>query len=204
MKTPYKHIQEGARVSKTQEDIPKPSWARIAGFACYQGFVYAAFYLGTNHQMQLGPFSVERAELLLTLAFMVAAFIGERLAPDVAERALSRSGTLAAFAAFMSAGAAISAAPGTTAAEVAAEGLLIGAPMALTLMAWGKTPAAPRRHRNFRRYRHCRGMLLRAVVCARGNRFGTSVRAAIRGRGVHGNRPTRAKRHVGNDAPHPH
>lgn len=55
--------------------------ARIAGFACYQGFVYAAFYLGTNHQMQLGPFSVERAELLLTLAFMVAAFIGERLAP---------------------------------------------------------------------------------------------------------------------------
>ena len=120
MKAPYKHIQKGARVSKTQEDIPKPSWARIAGFACYQGFVYAAFYLGTNHQMQLGPFSVERAELLLTLAFMVAAFIGERLAPDVAERALSRSGTLAAFAAFMSAGAAISAAPGTTAAEVAA------------------------------------------------------------------------------------
>ena len=142
MKAPYKHIQEGARVSKTQENIPKPSWARIAGFACYQGFVYAAFYLGTNHQMQLGPFSVERAELLLTLAFMVAAFIGERLAPDVAERALSRSGTLAAFAAFMSAGAAISAAPGTTAAEVAAEGLLIGAPMALTLMAWGKTLGA--------------------------------------------------------------
>ena len=142
MKAPYKHIQEGARVSKTQEDIPKPSWGRIAGFACYQGFVYAAFYLGTNHQMQLGPFSVERAELLLTLAFMVAAFIGERLAPDVAERALSRSGTLAAFAAFMSAGAAISAAPGTTAAEVAAEGLLIGAPMALTLMAWGKTLGA--------------------------------------------------------------
>lgn len=129
-------------MSKTQENIPKPSWARIAGFACYQGFVYAAFYLGTNHQMQLGPFSVERAELLLTLAFMVAAFIGERLAPDVAERALSRSGTLAAFAAFMSAGAAISAAPGTTAAEVAAEGLLIGAPMALTLMAWGKTLGA--------------------------------------------------------------
>ena len=129
-------------MSKTQEDIPKLSWARIAGFACYQGFVYAAFYLGTNHQMQLGPFSVERAELLLTLAFMVAAFIGERLAPDVAERALSRSGTLAAFAAFMSAGAAISAAPGTTAAEVAAEGLLIGAPMALTLMAWGKTLGA--------------------------------------------------------------
>ena len=125
-------------MSKTQEDTPRPSWARIAGFACYQGFVYAAFYLGTNHQMQFGPFSVERAELLLTLAFMVAAFIGERLAPDVAERALSRSGTLAAFAAFMSAGAAISAAPGTTAAEVAAEGLLIGAPMALTLMAWGK------------------------------------------------------------------
>ena len=80
--------------------------------------------------------------MLLTLAFMVAAFIGERLAPDVAERALSRSGTLAAFAAFMSAGAAISAAPGTTAAEVAAEGLLIGAPMALTLMAWGKTLGA--------------------------------------------------------------
>ncbi len=42
----------------------------------------------------------------------------------------------------MSAGAAISAAPGTTAAEVAAEGLLIGAPMALTLMAWGKTLGA--------------------------------------------------------------
>ena len=142
MKAPNKHIQEGARVNKTQEDTPKPSWARIAGFACYQGFVYAAFYLGMNHQMQLGPFSVERAELLLTLAFMVAAFIGERLAPDVAERALSRSGTLAAFAAFMSAGAAISAAPGTTAAEVAAEGLLIGAPMALTLMAWGKTLGA--------------------------------------------------------------
>ena len=81
MKAPNKHIQEGARVNKTQEDTPKPSWARIAGFACYQGFVYAAFYLGTNHQMQLGPFSVERAELLLTLAFMVAAFIGERLAP---------------------------------------------------------------------------------------------------------------------------
>ena len=68
-----------------------------------------------------------------------------------------------------------------------------------------RKPAAPRRHRNFRRDRHCRGMLLRAVVCARGNRFGASVRAAIRGRGVHGNRPTRAKRrHVGNDAPNPH
>ena len=51
MKAPNKHIQEGARVNKTQEDTPKPSWARIAGFACYHGFVYAAFYLGTNHQM---------------------------------------------------------------------------------------------------------------------------------------------------------
>lgn len=196
-------------MSKTQEDIPKPSWARIAGFACYQGFVYAAFYLGTNHQMQLGPFSVERAELLLTLAFMVAAFIGERLAPDVAERALSRSGTLGRVRgvherrsrhfgrAWHHRGRSCRRRPAHWRAYGAhAYGLGQNA---------RRKPAAPRHHRNLRRYRHCRGMLLRAVVCARGNRFGTSVRAAIRGRGVHGNRPTRAKRrHVGNDALHPH
>ena len=130
---------KGRNVSKAPAQTARPSWSRIAGFACYQGFVFAAFYLGTNHQLALGPFTFERAELLLTLAFMVAAFIGERNAPDVAHRALSRSGTLAAFAAFMSAGAAVSAMPGTTPAEVVAEGLLIGAPMALTLTAWGKT-----------------------------------------------------------------
>ncbi len=137
-----KPSNEGTTVSQPAAQTAQPSWARIAGFACYQGFVFAAFYLGTNHQLQLGPFSIERAELLLTLAFMVAAFLGERLAPEVAERALSRSGTLAAFAAFMSAGAAVAAMPGTSTGEVVAEGLLIGAPMALTLMAWGKTLGA--------------------------------------------------------------
>ncbi len=133
-------------MSQAQQKNARPLWSRIAGFACYQGFVYAAFYLGTNHQMQLGPFTFERAELLLTLAFMVAAFVGERLAPEAAERALSRRGTLAAFAAFMSAGAAVAGMPGTSAGEVVAEGLLVGAPMALTLMAWGKTlgSSAPR------------------------------------------------------------
>lgn len=125
-------------MSEAKTHHMRPSWARVAGFASYQAFVYAAFYLGTNHQLVLGPFSIERAELFLALIFMVAAFIGERLAFDSAERALSRSGTLAAFAAFMSAGAAVAAAPGTSAAEVIGEGLLIGAPMALTLMAWGK------------------------------------------------------------------
>lgn len=125
-------------MSESKTHHTRPSWARVAGFASYQAFVYAAFYSGTNHQLILGPFSIERAELFLALVFMVAAFIGERLAFDSAERALSRSGTLAAFAAFMSAGAAVAAAPGTSAAEVVGEGLLIGAPMALTLMAWGK------------------------------------------------------------------
>lgn len=95
--------------------------------------------------MQLGPLFGGACRIALTLAFMVAAFIGERLAPMWPSEPCRAAAPLAAFAAFMSAGAAISAAPGTTAAEVAAEGLLIGAPMALTLMAWGKTLGANRR-----------------------------------------------------------
>ena len=53
-----------------------------------------------------------------------------------------------------------------------------------------RQPATPRRHRDFRRHGHRRRMLFRAVVRARRNRLGASMRAAIRGRGVHGNRPT--------------
>lgn len=60
-----------------QQPIPRflqaPSLRRIAGFSCYQGFIYAVFYMGTNRALEIGSLAIERADLLATLVAMVLA-----------------------------------------------------------------------------------------------------------------------------------
>ena len=44
------------------------------GFACNQGFVFSLFYLGQNRALGVGPFALERADLLGALSCMLLAF----------------------------------------------------------------------------------------------------------------------------------
>lgn len=116
-----------------------PSARRIAGFSCYQGFVFALFYMGANRGLSLGPIVVERADLLCTLLCALAMLLAMIRFPRVADRLLESDAALATCAFMLMAGAFVpsvlmpSSFPG-----LAAEGFLVGAPMATLLGAWGR------------------------------------------------------------------
>lgn len=116
-----------------------PSLGRILGFSCYQGFIYAVFYIGANRALYIGGTTVERADLLATLAGMVTAFFVMTLLPRLAERILGSDAALAFSAAMLTAGAFMPRLSGALdLAGVVLEALLVGMPMAVMLVAWGR------------------------------------------------------------------
>lgn len=119
------------------------SWRRIAGFACYQGFVYSVFYMGLNHELTLGPFTFERAELLLTLVFMLATFLGMHSNPSFMRKLVASRGALVTCAALMAIGSFASFVPAPLfGTAVIPEGMFLGFSMAVLLVAWGRTLGA--------------------------------------------------------------
>lgn len=126
-----------------QQPIPRflqaPSLRRIAGFSCYQGFIYAVFYMGTNRALEIGSLAIERADLLATLVAMVLAFAGMGVFPRIAERILSSDAAIALCAAAISFGVFASRLPETLHAPgILLEALSVGVPMAALLVAWGR------------------------------------------------------------------
>ena len=121
-----------------ETDQQTPSWKRITGFACHQGFIYSLFYMGANRSLEIAGTTLERADLLLTLAFMCIAFLilrkhTQRLfAPPIA------STSIIIFAALLITGSLV---PSLTlsiqAFSIIAEGLLVGLPLAALFIAWG-------------------------------------------------------------------
>ena len=126
---------------------PVRSWRRIAGFACSQGFVYAAFYMGDNHELFLGPFALERAELLITLLFMLLSLLAARLAAPTLDRMLGNTAAIGAAGVALAAASLASAAPGDSIGpRIAIECAGLGLAMGFMLMAWGRAfgEATPR------------------------------------------------------------
>ncbi|MDO4443871.1 MAG: hypothetical protein Q4B69_08380 [Slackia sp.] len=116
-----------------------PSPRRIAGFSCYQGFIYAVFYMGANRALEAGPFAFERADLLATLAVMVVAFAGMNAFPRFARRILASDAALAACAGAISLGVlAFRLSESAHAPGLLLEALLMGVPLAVLLIAWGR------------------------------------------------------------------
>lgn len=115
-----------------------PCPRRIAGFSCYQGFIYAVFYMGTNRALEAGPFALERADLLATLVAMVAAFAAISLNPRIAKRILASDAAIASCAASIVIGVFAPHVSGSFSAPgLVLEALLVGIPMAVLLVAWG-------------------------------------------------------------------
>lgn len=126
-------------MSEHQRFPSQPSARRIAGFSCYQGFIYAVFYMGANRSLQTGLFSLERADLLATLVGMAAVFAAMVLRPAFLRRILQSDAALAACAFMLTAGALVPFLPsGSHYPGVFVEGLLVGLPMAVLLVAWGR------------------------------------------------------------------
>lgn len=116
-----------------------PSLRRILGFSCYQGFIYAVFYIGANQAFCIAEITVERADLLATLFGMVAAFLVMALLPRLADRILKSDAALALCAAMLTAGAFMPRFSGALdIVGIALEAFLVGIPMAIMLVAWGR------------------------------------------------------------------
>lgn len=112
---------------------------RIIGFSCYQGFIYAVFYMGANRALHIGDFAVERADLLATLLGMVLVFAIMAARPKWAKKILGSDAALAACAFMLTAGALVPSLSETPNYQgVFFEGLFIGLPMAVLLIAWGR------------------------------------------------------------------
>lgn len=115
------------------------SGARIAGFSCYQGFIYAVFYMGMNRALSWGSASLERADLLSTLLAAVAVFALLEMRPALSRRLVESEAALAVCAFMLTAGAFLAEGPASAFfGGVVIEGVLVGAPMAVLLMAWGR------------------------------------------------------------------
>lgn len=111
-----------------------------AGFACQQGFLYALFYLGENRSVDVAGLSFERFDLLLTFAFMALAFAVVRIASARARDALLAPTLVGWYAVLLVIGSLLVVLPlDAGAAEVAAEGALVGVPSGLLMCAWGRT-----------------------------------------------------------------
>lgn len=128
-------VQLGLRFDR----ITEPSAVRaILGFACNQGFVFSLFYLGANRAFGEGEFAFERADLLLTLAFMVLSFALLRNASPRARDALLSRTLLWCYAGLLVLGSVVSSLAGTGAWGIVVEGMLVGVPAGLMLAAWGR------------------------------------------------------------------
>ena len=116
-----------------------PSLRRILGFSCYQGFIYAVFYMGANKALVLGGVAIERADLLATLLGMVIAFCAMTALPRLAGKILASDAAIATCAGMLTAGAFAPRLSGSLdIAGVGLEAFLVGLPMAVLLVAWGR------------------------------------------------------------------
>lgn len=126
-------------MSKIAMETPVPSARRIAGFSCYQGFVFALFYMGANKGLSLGTFVLERADLLCTLLCALATLLAMIRFPQAANRVLESDAALATCAFMLMAGAFVpSFVIPSPLLGLVVEGLLVGVPMATLLGAWGR------------------------------------------------------------------
>lgn len=108
------------------------------GFACCQGFVFSLFYVGENRAVHLGSLLFERADLFVTLAFMVVTFaLLWRASARALSAAFSRS-LLWCYAVLLVLGSLLPVMVEPGVASVVSGGTLVGVPYALTLAAWGR------------------------------------------------------------------
>ena len=109
------------------------------GLFCYQGFVFALFYMGANKGLSLGTFVLERADLLCTLLCALATLLAMIRFPQAANRVLESDAALATCAFMLMAGAFVpSFVIPSPLLGLVVEGLLVGVPMATLLGAWGR------------------------------------------------------------------
>lgn len=110
----------------------------ILGFACNQGFVFSLFYLGENRSIGEGIFAFERADLFVTLLFMVLAFVLLRGASSRARDAALSRPLLWCYAGLLVLGSFIPVVAGLMPQGIIVEGFLVGVPAGLMLAAWGR------------------------------------------------------------------
>lgn len=115
---------------------------RIVGFACSQGFVYSLFYMGLNREFLLGPFSLERIELLGVLVAMLFGLAGVRLLARVSPEgleALYERHSMFVYAAMMAVGSFVPLFMGALQTEeLVFESIMVGVPSAVMTLAWAR------------------------------------------------------------------
>lgn len=110
----------------------------ILGFACNQGFIFSLFYLGINRSFPTGPFAFERADLFLTLLFMLCAFVLVRIASPRARDALLSRNLLWFYAVLLVLGSIVASFDHAGILGIIVEGFLVGTPAGLMLVVWGR------------------------------------------------------------------
>ncbi|MBQ9955802.1 MAG: LuxR family transcriptional regulator [Eggerthellaceae bacterium] len=117
----------------------RKAWAAIGGFACNQGFLFAAFYLGSNEALQLGHLAFERSELFGMLLCMAGAFAALSLMSPKARNALLSPRFAWGYAALL---VLCSMAPSIFGSfgllSFVLESVFVGVPLAFLLCAWGR------------------------------------------------------------------
>lgn len=127
-------MEQSAHTSK------KLSLRRIAGFACNQGFVFFLFYMGLNRSFDFGPFSLERADLIVTLLFMAIGFLTVNSVPAHFKKALTARPLMLLYALLFASGSLI---PDVSNMQenlgwLLLEGMFIGISCSLLLVSWGR------------------------------------------------------------------
>ena len=118
----------------------KLSPRRIAGFACNQGFVFFLFYMGLNRSFSFGPFSFERADLIVTLFFMAVGFLVINIVSTNTKKVLTARPIMLLYAFLFASGSLI---PYITGVQgnvgwLLLEGGCIGISCSLLLVSWGR------------------------------------------------------------------
>ena len=114
------------------------SLRRIAGFACNQGFVFFLFYTGLNRSLTIGSFTLERADLLGTLLFVVIGFVALRLISERGREIMRSRPACLLYALMLSSGSLIANLVANDGALwLVVESMLIGLSFALFLSTWG-------------------------------------------------------------------
>lgn len=117
----------------------EPSFAfAVCGFACSQALVFSLFYMGLNISVDIEHIVFERADLLFTLASMVCSFVFVRAVSPRARDALLSGSLLWCYAGLLVVGSFISSFMASGIGAVFAEGVLVGFPAGILLVAWGR------------------------------------------------------------------
>lgn len=116
------------------------SWIRIFGFASFQGFVYSLFYMGVNHEIALGAFHLERAELFAILICMLTVLAALRAFPRFAGTLTAAPRITAAVCALLMAASSYTTSIATAASPLVlfAASACVGVPSAVLLLSWAE------------------------------------------------------------------